>query len=100
MLANNAITILMLVFTYALFAIPAVWMFSFVPSRLEARKQRQIAQLASGAALLAEAIGRNQHDSAYLGRLTAQYDAHARALGQLGAAVPSPAASASLQQAA
>lgn len=99
MVANNSVMIIMIVMTYAMFAIPAVWLFSAVPKRLEARMQRQIAQLTAGAETLAEAIGRNQADTVHLDRLMAQYDAHARALAQLGGNVPALAA-APLKQAA
>jgi hypothetical protein len=70
------------------------------PRQLEAKKQRQIAQLTGGAELLADAIARNGQDAVQLGRLTAQYEAHARALAQLGAPVPALAAAAPLAQAA
>ncbi|WP_372916609.1 hypothetical protein [Sandarakinorhabdus sp.] len=89
MLANNAVTILMIVFTYALVLVPVVWFFTHGPRQLDARKQRKIAQLVSGAELLADALTRNGNDPVHVARLQAQYDAHARALTQLNGEMPS-----------
>ena len=52
------------------------------------------------AAFMADAISRNGHDPVHLARLQAQYDAHARALTQLGTPVPALLAAPALQQAA
>ncbi|MBU6164568.1 MAG: hypothetical protein KGQ52_00390 [Alphaproteobacteria bacterium] len=88
MVAANAVTILMIVFTW-IFAVVALGLVGVaMPRQLEARKQRQIARLVTGAEMLADAISRNGHDAVHLARLSANYDAHARALTQLGQAVP------------
>ena len=100
MLANNAINILLIVFTYALVVIPAMWLSGVVPKQLEARKQRNIAQLTAGAELLADAIARHSGDANHLARLSANYTAHARALSQLGHAVPVLAAAPTQRRAA
>lgn len=101
MLANNAVTILMIVFTYITLSAPVAYAFILAPRQLEARKQRQIAQLTAGAELLADAIARNADDAVHLARLSANYAAHVRALTQLGAPVPAlPTAAAPLAQAA
>ena len=88
MLANNSVTIIMIVMSYITLSAPVAYFFILAPRQLEARKQRQIAQLVAGAELLADAISRNGDDAVHLARLQAQYDAHARALTQLGAPVP------------
>ena len=100
MLATNVITILMIVFSYITLAVLVAAFFMHVPGFLNGRKQRQIAQLVSGAELLADAIGRHHNDPVHLARLQAQYDAHARALTQLGGAVPALIAAPALKQAA
>lgn len=101
MLANNSVTIIMIVMTYITLSAPVAYFFIMAPRQLETRKQRQIAKLVAGAELLADAIARNGADPVHLARLQAQYDAHARALTQLGAAVPPAAAApAPLAQAA
>ena len=76
------------------------WAGILAPRQLDARKQRQIAKLTAGAELLADAIARNGDDAVHLARLTAQYDAHARALTQLGHAVPAVSTAPTLAQAA
>ncbi|MEI6418090.1 MAG: hypothetical protein WCO82_03390 [Sphingomonadales bacterium] len=76
------------------------WAGILAPRQLDARKQRQIAKLTAGAELLADAIARNGGDEVHLARLTAQYDAHARALTQLGQTVPAVPAAPILAQAA
>ena len=99
MVANNSVTIIMIVMSYLMVAVVVAAFFMHGPRALDDRKQRQINKLVSGTELLVEAIGRNQSDAAHLARLQAQYDAHARALTQLGADVPAlPAAQ--LQKAA
>lgn len=100
MLANNSVTIIMIVMTYITLSAPVAWFFILAPRQLETRKQRQIARLVSGAELLVDAIARNGHDAVHLARLQAQYDAHARALTQLGSDVPALAAPVALKQAA
>ena len=100
MLANNSVTIIMIVMTYITLSAPVAYFFILAPRQLEARKQRQIATLLSGTESLAEAIARGGHDPVHAARLQAQYDAHARAITQLGGDVPAIAASATLQQAA
>lgn len=95
MLANNVVTILMIVFSWITAMGVLAWAGILVPRQLDGRKQRQVAGLVTGAELLADAISRNGHDPVHLARLTANYEAHARALTQLGVAVPPvPAASA------
>ena len=100
MLANNSVTIIMIVMTYITLSAPVAYFFILAPRQLETRKQRQIAKLVSGAELLVDAIARNGHDAVHLARLQAQYDAHARALTQLGSDVPALAAPVALKQAA
>jgi hypothetical protein len=100
MLANNSVTIIMIVMTYITLSAPVAYLFILAPRQLEARKKRQIATLLSGAESLAEAITRNGSDPVHLARLRAQYDAHARAITQLGGDVPAVAAAAPLKQAA
>ncbi|WP_156257231.1 hypothetical protein, partial [Sandarakinorhabdus oryzae] len=92
MLANNSVTIIMIVMTYITLSAPVAYLFILAPRQLETRKQRQIAKMVAGAELLADAIARNGDDPVHLARLQAQYDAHARALTQLGADVPPVAA--------
>ncbi|OYQ29991.1 hypothetical protein CHU93_07230 [Sandarakinorhabdus cyanobacteriorum] len=93
MLANNVVTILMIVFSWITLMGVLAWAGILVPRQLDGRKQRQIAQLTAGTEALAIAIARNGHDPLHLARLSAQYAAHVRALTQLGAGVPpAPAA--------
>lgn len=88
MLANNVVTILMIVFTWALVG-GVAWVAGMtIPRTLDRRKQRQIDELTAGAELLSDAMSRAHNNPAHLARLTANYDAHARALTQLGQAVP------------
>ena len=101
MLANNSVTIIMIVMTYITLSAPVAYFFILAPRQLESRKQRQIAKLAAAVETLADAISRNGHDSVHLARLQAQYDANVRALGQLGGDVSAViSAPAPLQQAA
>ena len=100
MVANNSITIIMIVMSYLMVAVVVAAFFMHGPRAIDDRKQRQIAKLVSGAELLADAISRNGNDPVHLARLQAQYDAHARALTQLGTPVPALAGGATLQQAA
>jgi hypothetical protein len=100
MLANNSVTIIMIVMSYLMVAVVVAAFFMHGPRSLDARKQRQISQLVSGAELLADAISRNGHDPVHLARLQAQYDGFARALTQLGQAVPAIPAAPSLARAA
>lgn len=100
MLANNSVTIIMIVMSYITLSAPVAYLSILAPRQLEARKQRKIAQMVAGAELLAEAISRNGDDPVHLARLQAQYDAHARALTQLGSPVPALVAPAALKQAA
>jgi len=100
MLANNSVTIIMIVMTYITLSAPVAYFFILAPRQLDTRKQRKIAKLVAGAELLADAIARNGHDPVHLARLQAQYDAHARALTQLGGDVPAIAAPAPLAAAA
>ncbi|MEI6484905.1 MAG: hypothetical protein WCO11_01410 [Sphingomonadales bacterium] len=100
MLANHSVTIIMIVMTYITLSAPVAYLFILAPRQLEARKQRQIATLASGSAALAEALARGGHNADHAARLQAQYDAHARAITQLGGSVPTVGAPAPLQQAA
>jgi len=100
MLANNAILILMIVFNYAVFMIVLFWAGGTVPRQLDRRKQRQITQMIAGAELLADAIGRTHNNPALLDRLTENYNAHARALTQLGQDVPALSVDASMARAA
>jgi uncharacterized membrane protein len=100
MLGNNSVTIIMIVMTYITLSAPVAYFFILAPRQLETRKQRNIAKLVSGAELLADAISRNGHDPVHLARLQAQYDAHARALTQLGSDVPALIDAPVLQQAA
>jgi hypothetical protein len=88
MLANNVVTILMIVFSWITLMGVLAWAGILVPRQLDGRKQRQIAQLTAGTEALAIAIGRGSNDPQYLARLSANYAAHVRALAQLGAAVP------------
>ncbi|MCT0208336.1 hypothetical protein, partial [Synechococcus sp. CS-1332] len=88
MLANNSVMIIMVVMSYLMVAVVVAAFFMHGPRALDDRKQRQINKLVSGAELLADAISRNGHDAVHLARLQAQYDAHARALTQLGTPVP------------
>lgn len=91
MLAVNVITILMIVFTYAILVIPAFWIAQTLPRVLDRRKASKIAELTAGAEMLADAVSRNHNDPVHLARLTANYDAHVRALTQLGVAAPGAA---------
>lgn len=100
MLANNSVTIIMIVMTYITLSAPVAYFFILAPRQLDTRKQRKIAKLVAGAELLADAIARNGHDPVHLARLQAQYDAHARALTQLGGDVPAIATPAPLAAAA
>ena len=100
MLANNSVTIIMIVMTYITLSAPVAYFFILAPRQLESRKQRKIARLVSGAELLAEAISRNGNDPVHHARLQAQYDAYARALEQLGGNVPALIAAPALKQAA
>ncbi|MFZ4381396.1 MAG: hypothetical protein ACOYO0_05450 [Sandarakinorhabdus sp.] len=100
MLANNSVTIIMIVMSCITLSAPVAYFFLLAPRQLETRKQRKIAKLVSGAELLADAISRNGHDPVHLGRLQAQYVAHARALRQLGGDVPALIMAPALQQAA
>ena len=100
MLANNSVTIIMIVMSFITLSAPVAYIFILAPRQMERRKARQIAELVSGTEALAEAITRHHNDSDHLARLKAQYDAHARALTQLGAAVPAIGAGAPAQQAA
>lgn len=100
MLGNNSVTIIMIVMTYITLSAPVAYFFLLAPRQLETRKQRQIAKLMSGAELLADAISRAGNDPVHMARLQAQYDAHARALTQLGTDVPALTAGSALQQAA
>ncbi len=88
MLANNSLTIIMIVMSYLMVATLVAAFFMHGPRSIDSRKQRQIAKMVAGAELLADAIARNGHDPVHLARLQAQYDAHARALTQLGTPVP------------
>lgn len=99
MLANNSVTIIMIVMSYLMVAVVVAAFFRHGPRALADRKQRQIDKLVSGAELLAEAISRQGNDPVHMARLQAQYDAHARALTQLGGVVP-PQSTAPLVQAA
>jgi hypothetical protein len=99
MLANNSVTIIMIVMTYITLSAPVAYFFILAPRQLETRKLRNIAKLESGAELLADAISRAGNDPVHLARLQAQYDAHARALTQLGGTVPALTAT-SFRQAA
>ena len=100
MVANNSVTIIMIVMSYLMVAVVVAAFFMHGPRALDERKKRQIDQLVSGAELLADAISRNGHDPVHLARLQAQYAAHARALTQLGTPVPALLAAPALQQAA
>jgi hypothetical protein len=100
MLANNVVTILMIVFTWALVAGVAGVAGMTIPRALDRRKQRQIDELTAGAELLADAMGRAHNNPDHLARLTANYDAHARALTQLGQDVPPLATDAPVARAA
>lgn len=100
MLANNVVTILMIVFTWALAGGIAFAAVTVVPRTLDRRKQRQIDELTAGAELLADAMSRAHNNPEHLARIAANYDAHARALGQLGQAVPPLATEAPLARAA
>lgn len=100
MLANNVVLILMIFFTWALVAAVAYVASMTVPGALDRRRQRNIAQLTAGAELLADAIARHTGDAAHLARLSANYAAHARALTQMGQAVPAVASTPALAQAA
>lgn len=88
MLANNSLTIIMIVMSYITLSAPVAYFFILAPRQLETRKQRQIAKLVAGAEALADALSRNSNDSVLVARLQAQYDAHARALTALGGTVP------------
>ncbi len=88
MLANNVVTILMIVFSWITAMGVLAWVGILAPRQLDTRRQRQIARLQAGTAALADAIARNGADPAHLARLSAQYAAHVRALTQLGQAVP------------
>jgi hypothetical protein len=101
MLANNSVTIIMIVMTYITLSAPVAYLFILAPKQLERRKQRQIAELLAGAELLADAISRNGDNPEHLARLSANYAAHVRALTQLGQDVPSaPTAAQPIAQAA
>ena len=100
MLANNAVTILMIVFSWITFMGFLAWGGLLVPRQLERRKQRQIAELVAGAELLADAISRNGDNPEHLARLSANYAAHVRALTQLGQDVPAIPAAPALARAA
>ena len=100
MLANNSVTIIMIVMTYITLSAPVAYFFILAPRQLESRKQRQIAKLAAAVETLADAISRNGHDPVHLARLQAQYDATTRAMTQLGAQLPARPGAAPLQQAA
>lgn len=100
MLANNAVTILLIVFSYLTVAVVVAAFFMHGPRSLDQRKERMIAQLTAGAELLADAIARHSGDPAHLARLSANYAAHARALAQLGQTVPTVAAAPVIAQAA
>jgi hypothetical protein len=92
-LANNVVTILMIVFTFAMVVGIGVAANMVVPRTIERRRQRNIDQLVAGAELLADAISRTT-EPALLARLSTNYAAHVRALTQLGQDVPAlPAAS-------
>lgn len=92
MLANNSLTIIMIVMSYITLSAPVAYFFILAPRQLETAKQRKIAKLVAGAELLADAIARNGADPVHLARLQAQYDAYARALTAFGAPVPAIAA--------
>jgi hypothetical protein len=79
---------LMAVFTLLTFAGVAVPLAIIAPKRLEARRAREIAQLTASAEVLARTIARTHNEPAYHARLSANYEAHARALTQLGQPVP------------
>lgn len=97
----NIVPILMTVFTLITLSGMAAAVFILVPRQLERRRQRDVAQLVAGAELLADAMARAGNDPTHLARLRANFDAHARALTQLGQPVPAnPAATASLVRAA
>jgi len=88
MVANNSITIIMIVMSYLMVAVVVAAVFMHGPRSLDQRKQRQVAKLVAGAEALADALSRGSNDSALVARLQAQYDAHARALTALGGTVP------------
>lgn len=101
MLSQNVVPILMTVFTLITLSGIVAWAMILVPRQLERRKQRDVARLVAGAELLADAMARAGDDPAHLGRLQANFEAHARALIQLGQQVPAiPAGTAPLARAA
>jgi hypothetical protein len=100
MLANNSVTILMIVFTWITALGVLAWGGLLVPRQLDRRRQREIASLLTGAELLADAIPRAGNDPDHLARLQANFDAHARALTQLGQPVPAIPGAAPLARAA
>jgi hypothetical protein len=88
MLSQNVVPILMTVFTLITLSGVVAWAMILVPRQLERRKQRDVARLVAGAELLADAMARAGNDPAHMARLQANFDAHARALTQLGQPVP------------
>jgi hypothetical protein len=56
MVANNSVTIIMIVMSYLMVAVVVAAFFMHGPRALDERKKRQIDQLVSGAELLADAI--------------------------------------------